>query len=83
MDGVIGCVGDMVRKVDVYLRKAIPPGIHYGLEEMQRAMRDIALRSDIVYPAHDPLVLEPDREKRLAALASSRPWPQGVRRLSA
>ncbi|MBI2799150.1 MAG: N-acyl homoserine lactonase family protein [Gammaproteobacteria bacterium] len=75
MDGVIGCVGDMVRKVDLNVRKAIPPGIYYGLEEMQRAMRDIALRGDIIYPAHDPLVLEPDREKRIAALSPGKPWP--------
>ncbi|MGE0053839.1 MAG: N-acyl homoserine lactonase family protein [Hyphomicrobium sp.] len=74
-DGVIGCVGDIVRKVDTNVRKGIPPGIYYDLEQMQRAMRDIAMRCDIVYPAHDPLVMEPDREKRLAALSPGKPWP--------
>lgn len=75
MDGVIGCVDDMVRKVDLNVRKAIPPGIYYDLEQMQRAMRDIALRGDIIYPAHDPLVLEPDKAKRIAALSPGKPWP--------
>jgi N-acyl homoserine lactone hydrolase len=75
MDGVIGCVGDMVRKVDLNVRKAIPPGIYYDLEQMQRAMRDIAMRGDIIYPAHDPLVLEPDKATRIAALSAGKPWP--------
>lgn len=75
LDGVVGCVGDMVRKVDLNIRKAIPPGIYYDLEQMQRAMRDIALRGDIIYPAHDPLVLEENAEKRLAALRTVKPWP--------
>jgi hypothetical protein len=38
-------------------------------------MRDIAIRGDIIYPAHDPLVLEPDAEKRYEALSPSKPWP--------
>ena len=70
MDGVIGCMGDLVCKVDPNGRKAIPPGIYYGLEEMQRA-----LRGDIIYPAHDPMVLEPDLKKRFAALSPPKPWP--------
>ena len=44
-------------------------------EQMQRAMRDIAVRGDIIYPAHDPLVLEEDKEKRLEALRAIKPWP--------
>lgn len=75
LDGVIGCVGDMVRKVDINIHKAIPPGIYYDLEQMQRAMRDIALRGDIIYPAHDPLVLEEDFAKRREALSPRKPWP--------
>ncbi len=75
LDGVIGCVGDMVRKVDMNIKKAIPPGIYYDLEQMQRAMRDIAIRGDIIYPAHDPLVLEQDIEKRHDALRPEKPWP--------
>jgi N-acyl homoserine lactone hydrolase len=75
LDGVIGCVGDMVRKVDINVKKAIPPGIYYDLEQMQRAMRDIAIRGDIIYPAHDPVVLEPDAAKRHEALSPRKPWP--------
>ncbi len=74
-DGVIALVGDMVRKVDLNVRRAIPPGIYYDLEQMQRAMRDIARRGDIIYPAHDPMVLEPDDAKRKAALMPGKPWP--------
>ena len=75
LEGVVGCVGDMVRKVDINIGKAIPPGIYYDLEQMQRAMRDIAIRGDIIYPAHDPLVLEKDDAKRLEALRTVKPWP--------
>lgn len=75
LEGVVGCVGDMVRKFDINIRKAIPPGIYYDLEQMQRAMRDIAIRGDVIYPAHDPLVLEPDAEKRRLALRPIKPWP--------
>jgi len=75
LEGVVGCVGDMVRKVDMNIRKAIPPGIYYDLEQMQRAMRDIAQRGDIIYPAHDPLVLEQDAAVRLEALRTLKPWP--------
>ena len=55
------------------VRKAIPPGIFYDLEQMQRAMRDIAIRGDIIYPAHDPLVLRDD-ERRPQALSPGKPW---------
>lgn len=41
MDGVLDCVGDRVRKLDLNVRQAIPPGIYYGLEEMQRVLRGI------------------------------------------
>ena len=74
-DGVVGLVGDMVRNVDRNVKKAVPPGLYYDLEQMQRAMRDIAIRGDIIYPAHDPLVTEEDKEKRLAALSPGKPWP--------
>ncbi len=73
--GVVGLVGDMVRKVDLNVRRAIPPGLYYNLEQMMRAMRDIARRGDIIYPAHDPMVLEPDAQKRLRALMPGKPWP--------
>ena len=53
-DGVVGLVGDMVRKVDLNIGKGIPPGIFYDLEAMLRAMEDIDRRADIVYPGHDP-----------------------------
>jgi N-acyl homoserine lactone hydrolase len=53
-DGVVGLVGDMVRKVDLNVRRAIPPGLFYDLEAMMRAMVDIGERADLVYPAHDP-----------------------------
>ncbi len=74
-DGVVGLVGDMVRKVDLNVRRAIPPGLYYDLEQMRRAMRDIARRGDIIYPAHDPMVLEPDAGKRREALTPGKPWP--------
>jgi glyoxylase-like metal-dependent hydrolase (beta-lactamase superfamily II) len=73
-DGIVGLVGDMVRKVDLNVRKGIPPGIYYDLEQMLRAMRDIAKRGDIIYPAHDPLVLEEDDEKRKEALSPGEHW---------
>lgn len=72
---VAALVGDMVRKVDLNVRRAIPPGLYYDLEQMRRAMRDIARRGDINYPAHDPLVLEPDETKRRAALSPGKPRP--------
>ena len=68
-DGVVALVGDMVRKVDLNVRRAIPPGLYYDLEQMQRAMHDIARRGDVIYPAHDPAVLEQDEAKRRAALS--------------
>lgn len=55
-DGVVGLVGDMVRKVDLNIGKQIPPGLFYDLESMMRAMADIRERADLVYPAHDPRV---------------------------
>lgn len=67
--GIVALVGDMVRKVDLNVRRAIPPGLYYDLEQMQRAMHDIGRRGDVVYPAHDPAVLEPDEAKRCAALS--------------
>ncbi len=74
-DGIVGLVGDMVRKVDLNVNKAVPPGLYYNLEQMQRAMRDIAIRGDIIYPAHDPMVMEEDKEQRIAALSPEKPWP--------
>jgi len=55
-DGVIGLVGDMVRKVDLNVGQGIPPGIYYDLEAMLRAMKDIAERADLIYPGHDPAI---------------------------
>lgn len=54
--GVVGLVGDMVRKVDINIGKGIPPGIYYDLEAMLRAMEDIGRRADVVYPGHDPAI---------------------------
>ena len=34
LDGIIGCVGDMVRKVDLNVKKEIPPGIYYDLAKI-------------------------------------------------
>jgi glyoxylase-like metal-dependent hydrolase (beta-lactamase superfamily II) len=55
-DGVVGMVGDMVRKVDLNIEQGIPPGIFYDLEAMLRAMADIRERADLVYPGHDPAI---------------------------
>jgi len=55
-DGVVGLVGDMVRKVDLNVDQGIPPGIFYDLEAMLRAMADIRDRADLVYPGHDPSI---------------------------
>ena len=74
-DGVVGLVGDMARKIDLNIKKQIPPGIYYDLEQMQREMRDIALRGDVIYPTHDPMVGENSKRKRLAALRPDKPWP--------
>lgn len=53
-DGTVALVGDMVRKVDLNVDKAIPPGLFYDLESMMRALADIKGRADLIYPAHDP-----------------------------
>ncbi len=74
-DGVVSIVGDIVRKVQLNVGQGIPPGLYYDLEQMLRAMRDIGQRSDLVLPTHDPMVLEEDPEKRLAALRPEKPWP--------
>ena len=55
-DGVVGLVGDMVRKVDLNVGLGIPPGIFYNLESMLRAMSDIKKRADLIYPGHDPAI---------------------------
>jgi len=55
-DGVVAIVGDMVRKVDLNVDKAIPPGLFYDLEAMRRAIEDIRRRADLIYPAHDPAI---------------------------
>jgi len=55
-DGTVALVGDMVRKVDLNVDKAIPPGLFYDLESMMRALADIKERADLIYPAHDPHV---------------------------
>ena len=54
--GTVALVGDMVRKVDLNVGKAIPPGLFYDLESMMRALADIKERADLIYPAHDPQV---------------------------
>jgi len=74
LDGIVGCFGDMVRNVDMNVREAILPGIFHDLEQMQRAMWDIASRGDIIHPARDPIVLEEDEGKRRAALSPGKPW---------
>jgi glyoxylase-like metal-dependent hydrolase (beta-lactamase superfamily II) len=65
-DGVVGLVGDMVRKVELNVKKGVPPGLFYDLEQMRRAIEDIERRADFIYPAHDPELspateLEPER----------------------
>lgn len=57
-DGTIAIAGDIVRKVSLNVKKGIPPGIFYDLEQMLRAMADISRRAQYIYPAHDPEVLE-------------------------
>ena len=60
-DGVVALVGDMVRKVDLNVKRAIPPGLFYDLEAMMRAMVDIGERADVIYPAHDPEIARTGR----------------------
>lgn len=55
-EGVVALVGDMVRKVDLNIGKAIPPGLFYDLEAMMHALADIKERADLIYPAHDPKI---------------------------
>jgi N-acyl homoserine lactone hydrolase len=52
-NGTAAIVGDIARKVDLNIEKAIPPGIYYDLEKMRRALADIGRRADIVLPTHD------------------------------
>ena len=52
-NGTAAIVGDIARKVDLNIEKAIPPGIYYDLEKMRRALDDIGRRADIVLPTHD------------------------------
>ena len=51
-NGTAAIVGDIARKVDLNIEKAIPPGIYYDLK-MRRALADIGRRADIVLPTHD------------------------------
>jgi N-acyl homoserine lactone hydrolase len=51
--GTAAIVGDIARKVDLNLDRAIPPAIYYDLEKMRRALADIARRADVVLPTHD------------------------------
>jgi N-acyl homoserine lactone hydrolase len=51
--GTAAIVGDIARKVDVNIERAIPPGIYYDLEKMRRALADIGRRADTVLPTHD------------------------------
>ena len=46
LDGIVGCVGDMVRKVVMYVRKSISPGIFPDLDQpaFEIVQRDIAAR---------------------------------------
>jgi len=55
-EGTVAIVGDMVRKVDLNVEKAVPPGLFYDLEAMRRALADIKRRADRIYPAHDPAI---------------------------
>jgi N-acyl homoserine lactone hydrolase len=58
-DGTVAIVGDIVRKVDLNVDRAVPPGLFYDLEAMRRAIADIRRRSHRVMPAHDPAVAPP------------------------
>ena len=51
--GTAAIVGDIARKVDLNIERAIPPGIYYDLEKMRRALADIGRRADTVLPTHD------------------------------
>jgi len=51
--GAVAIVGDIARKVDLNIEKAIPPGIYYDLESMRRALADIARRANRILPTHD------------------------------
>jgi len=53
---MVSIVGDMVRKVDLNIDRCIPPGLFYDLEAMRRAIDDIRVRSDRIFPAHDPAI---------------------------
>nr|WP_275199377.1 N-acyl homoserine lactonase family protein [Bradyrhizobium sp. CSA207] len=68
--GVVAIVGDIVRKVDANIDTGIPAGLFYDLESMMRAMKDIKKRADIIWPTHDPVVLEPIREDDFLPLRS-------------
>ena len=52
-EGTAAIVGDIARKVDLNIEKAIPPGIYYDLEAMRRALKDIGRRADYILPTHD------------------------------
>jgi glyoxylase-like metal-dependent hydrolase (beta-lactamase superfamily II) len=51
--GRAAIVGDIARKVDLNIDQGILPAIYYDLEQMRRALADIAQRADIVLPTHD------------------------------
>lgn len=60
-------VGDIARKVDLNIKQEIPPGLYYDLEAMQRALRDISRRADVILPTHDWGVLREARNADGAA----------------
>lgn len=62
-EGMISIVGDMVRKVDLNIDRCIPPGLFYDLESMRRAIDDIRVRSDRIFPAHDPEIAPRDSDR--------------------
>ncbi|WP_201318638.1 N-acyl homoserine lactonase family protein [Paenibacillus sp. EPM92] len=46
-------LGDIARKVEQNVNKAIPPGLYYDLEATYRAMKKIKRDADFILPSHD------------------------------
>jgi N-acyl homoserine lactone hydrolase len=57
-EGKVAIVGDIVRKIDLNIEQGVPPGLFYDLEDMRRALADIARRADVILPTHDYGVID-------------------------
>jgi N-acyl homoserine lactone hydrolase len=51
--GTAVIVGDIARKIELNIRRLIPPGLYYDLEAIRRAPADIARKADLILPTHD------------------------------